>query len=80
MTTPCESRGWKEGDRFNVIKDVAMVKEGAVVRLIRDDGTVSPFFQLMEGELSDLAQGFGFNEKDKLAMWLDDSLEKIGDD
>ena len=43
--TPCEKLGYKVGDRFEMIVSDCGWIAGEVVKLVRDDGTVSPEFE-----------------------------------
>lgn len=46
MSTPCEERGYKVGQKFKLIEDVGFInlKKGDIVELCNDDGTTSPKF------------------------------------
>lgn len=47
--TPCQSLGYKRGDLFIVTEDCDY-EEGNIIRLISDDGSVCPYFELHDDE------------------------------
>lgn len=50
MKTPCEQKGYKVGDRFEVIDGIGGIFDnGSVIELYRDDGSTSPLFKLISG-------------------------------
>lgn len=42
--TPCERRGYKVGDKFEVFRKTAFFKAGTIVILYHDDGSRNPYF------------------------------------
>lgn len=48
--TPCEELGYKVGDLFEVMgMYISDFSKGSVVKLLEDDGTGAPLFQLIKG-------------------------------
>lgn len=43
--TPCEEKGYKVGDKFEVLDDIDGFKKGQTLTLHRDDGTDIPLFK-----------------------------------
>ena len=46
--TPCEEKGYKVGDKFEVIEEDSFTT-GSIVELYEDDGTEEPLFKLIAG-------------------------------
>lgn len=46
MSTPCETLGYKVGQKFELLEDVGFLglKKGTIVKLYNDDGTTAPAF------------------------------------
>lgn len=50
MKTPCELKGYKVGDRFEVVNDpIGIFTNGSIIELYRDDRSPSPLFKLIKG-------------------------------
>jgi len=75
--TPCEEKGYKVGDLFEVQESEYGSKyhtKGMVVELIRDDNSDSPKFRYVSGNTSEF-----MNKTDDCAFISLDILKKIGE-
>lgn len=61
--SPCQEKGYKIGDEFQLMRDLCGIARGQVVQLAFDDGTDSPLFRMPDAGLDYLPLTYLTKEK-----------------